>query len=152
MEVILLEKIDRLGGLGDKVNVKSGFARNFLLPQRKAAIATADNLAAFEARRAELEKQAAETAAGAEARKEKLDGMEITITVRAGAEGKLFGSVGNVDIAEHVTAQGIDLAKREIRMPHGAIRQAGEYDIAIHLLTDVDATLKLTVVGEETEA
>ncbi len=151
MEVILLEKVDRLGGLGDKVSVKSGFARNFLLPQGKATSATAENLAAFEARRADLEKQAAETLAAAEARQAKLDGMEITITVRAGNEGKLFGSVGTVDIAEHVTAQGTELAKREIRMPHGAIRQAGEYDIAVHLLTDVDATLKLTVVGEEVE-
>jgi len=149
MEVILLEKIDRLGGLGDKVNVKSGFARNFLLPQGKATAATADNLAAFEARRAELEKQAAEALVNAEARKAKLDGMEITITVRAGNEGKLFGSVGGVDIAEHVTAQGVELAKREIRMSHGAIRQAGEYDINIHLLTDVNAVLKLTVIGEE---
>ncbi|MDH5391563.1 MAG: 50S ribosomal protein L9 [Gammaproteobacteria bacterium] len=151
MEVILLEKVDRLGGLGDKVNVKSGFARNFLLPQGKATAATAENLAAFEARRAELEKQAAEALSAAEARKAKLDGLETTITVRAGNEGKLFGSVGTVDIAEHVTAQGIELAKREIRLPHGAIRQAGEYDIAIHLLTDVDATLKLTVVGQEDE-
>jgi len=149
MEVILLEKIDRLGGLGDKVNVKSGFARNFLLPQGKATSATAENLAEFEARRAELEKQAAEALANAEARKAKIDGMEITITVRAGNEGKLFGSVGGVDIAEHVTAQGVELAKREIRMPHGAIRQAGEYDINVHLLTDVDAVIKLTVVGEE---
>jgi len=151
MEVILLEKVDRLGGLGDKVNVKSGFARNFLLPQGKATSATAENLAAFEARRADLEKQAAEALADAEARKAKLDGMEITITVRAGNEGKLFGSVGTIDIAEHVSATGTDLAKREIRMPHGAIRQAGEYDIAVHLLTDVDATLKLTVVGQEEE-
>jgi len=149
MEVILLEKIDRLGGLGDKVNVKSGYARNFLLPQGKATSATADNLAAFEARRAELEKQAADALANAEARKAKLDGMEITITVRAGNEGKLFGSVGGVDIAEHVTAAGVELAKREIRMPHGAIRQAGEYDINLHLLTDVNAVLKLTVIGEE---
>lgn len=149
MEVILLEKIDRLGGLGDKVNVKSGYARNFLLPQGKATSATAENLAAFEARRAELEKQAVEALANAEARKAKLDGMEITITVRAGNEGKLFGSVGGVDIAEHVTAQGVELAKREIRMPHGAIRQAGEYDIDVHLLTDVNAVLKLTVIGEE---
>lgn len=149
MEVILLEKVDRLGGLGDKVNVKSGFARNFLLPQGKATSATADNMAAFEARRADLEKQAAESLATAEARKAKLDGMEITITVRAGNEGKLFGSVGTVDIAEHVTAQGDELSKREIRMPHGAIRQAGEYDVTVHLLTGVDAILKLTVVGEE---
>ncbi|MDH5517195.1 MAG: 50S ribosomal protein L9 [Gammaproteobacteria bacterium] len=151
MEVILLEKVDRLGTLGDKVNVKSGFARNFLLPQGKATSATAENLEAFEARRAELEKQAADALAAAEARKAKLDGMEVTITVRAGNEGKLFGSVGPVDLAEHVTALGTELAKREIRMPHGAIRQAGEYDIAVHLLTDVDATLKLTVIGQEEE-
>lgn len=149
MEVILLEKVDRLGGLGDKVNVRAGFARNFLLPSGKAKAATAANLAEFEERRAELEKQAAEALKEAEARKAKLDGMEITITVRAGNEGKLFGSVSNIDIADYVTAQGVELAKREIRMPHGAIRQAGEYDIDLHLLTDVDAVLKLTVVGEE---
>lgn len=149
MEVILLEKVDRLGGLGDKVNVRSGFARNFLLPSGKAKAATAANLAEFEERRAELEKQAAEALKEAEARKAKLDGMEITITVRAGNEGKLFGSVSNIDIADHVTAQGVELAKREIRMPHGAIRQAGDYDIDLHLLTDVDAVLKLTVIGEE---
>jgi large subunit ribosomal protein L9 len=149
MEVILLAKVDRLGGLGDKVNVRSGFARNFLLPQGKATAATAENIATFEARRAELEKQAAEALAAAQARKAILDGMAISITVRAGNEGKLFGSVGTVDIAEHVTAQGTELAKREIRMPHGAIRQAGEYDIDVHLMTDVDAVLKLTVIGEE---
>lgn len=149
MEVILLAKVDRLGGLGDKVNVRSGFARNFLLPQGKATAATAENIAEFEARRAELEKQAVEALAAAEARKAKLDGLEVSITVRAGTEGKLFGSVGTVDIAEKVTAMGIELAKREIRMPHGAIRQAGEYDIDVHLMTDVDAVLKLTVVGEE---
>jgi large subunit ribosomal protein L9 len=149
MEVILLEKIDRLGDLGDKVSVKSGYARNFLLPAGKAKAATAANLAEFEERRAELEKQAAEALAAAQARKDKLDGMEVTIAVRAGSEGKLFGSVGTVDIAEKVTSEGVELEKREIRMPHGAIRQAGEYDIDLHLHTDVDATIKVIVVGEE---
>lgn len=149
MEVILLEKIDRLGGLGDKVSVKAGHARNYLLPTGKAKAATAANLAEFEARRAELEKQAADALAAAEARKAKLDGMEITIAVRAGSEGKLFGSVGTIDIAEKVKAEGVELEKREIRMPHGAIRQAGEYDVDLHLHTDVDATIKVIVVGEE---
>ena len=149
MQVILLEKIDRLGGLGDKVNVRPGYARNFLLPQGKAKAATEANLAEFEARRAELEKQAAETLATAEARKAKLDGMQVDITVHAGNEGKLFGSVGITDIIEALAAQGVEVAKREVRMPTGAIRQAGEYDIDLHLHTDVDAVIKVNVIGEE---
>lgn len=149
MDVILLEKIDRLGTLGDVVTVKPGFARNFLLPLGKAKVATEDNIKELEARRAELEARAAETLAAAEARREKLQDLAISITSKSGAEGKLFGSVGNADIADAITAAGVEVAKKEVRMPEGPIRMAGEYDIDLHLHADVDATVKLTVIGEE---
>jgi large subunit ribosomal protein L9 len=149
MEVILLEKVENLGDLGEKVAVRSGYARNFLVPSGKAKYATAENIAEFEARRAELEKAAAEALSAAKARAEKMDGMEITITMKSGGEGKLFGSVGTMDIAEAVTANGVELAKREVRLPEGVIRMAGEYEIALHLHSDVDASIKLTIIGEE---
>jgi len=149
MEVILLEKVENLGNLGDKVAVRSGYARNFLVPSGKAKYATPENIAEFEARRAELEKAAAEALAAAEARREKLDGMEVSITMKAGSEGKLFGSVGTADIAEAVTAAGAELAKREVRLPEGVLRTAGEYEIDLHLHSDVNASIKLTIVGEE---
>lgn len=149
MEVILIEKIDRLGGLGDLVNVKSGFARNYLLPMGKAKVATAENIAEVEARRAELEKAAADALAAAEARRDQLSKLEITITSKSGSEGKLFGSVGNSDIADAVTAAGVEVSKREVRLPEGPIRQAGEYEITLHLHADVDAVVKVTVVGDE---
>jgi large subunit ribosomal protein L9 len=148
MDVILLEKVDNLGNLGDKVAVRPGYGRNFLIPKGRAVAATPDNLKAFEARRAELEKQAAERLASALARKEKLDGLAITIRHRAGDEGKLFGSVGTSDIALAVEAQGVELEKSEIRLPQGALRVAGEHDVNVHLHADVNATLKLTIVGE----
>jgi len=148
MDVILLEKVDNLGNLGDKVAVRPGYGRNFLIPKGRAVAATPDNLKAFEARRAELEKQAAERLASALARKEKLDGLAITIRHRAGDEGKLFGSVGTSDIALAVEAQGVELEKSEIRLPQGAVRVAGEHDVNVHLHADVNATLKLTIVGE----
>jgi large subunit ribosomal protein L9 len=148
MDVILLEKVDNLGNLGDKVAVRPGYGRNFLIPKGRAVAATPDNLKAFEARRAELEKQAAERLASALARKEKLDGLAITIRHRAGDEGKLFGSVGTSDIALAVEAQGIEIEKSEIRLPQGALRVAGEHDVNVHLHADVNATLKLTIVGE----
>lgn len=149
MDVILLEKIDRLGGLGDVVSVKPGYARNFLLPSGKAKVATDDNIKELEARRAELEKLAAEALATAEARREKLDGLTVEITSKAGTEGKLFGSIGTADIADAIKAAGVEVEKKEVRMPTGAIRMAGEYDIDLHLHTDVDATVKVTVIGEE---
>lgn len=149
MDVILLEKVERLGGLGDVVSVKPGFARNFLLPLGKAKVASEENIKALEARRAELEARASELLAEANARKAKLDGLAISITSKSGTEGKLFGSVGNGDIADAVTAAGVEVAKKEVRMPTGAIRQAGEYDIDLHLHSDVNATIKLTVIGEE---
>lgn len=149
MEVILLEKIDRLGGLGDLVNVKSGFARNFLLPKGIAKLATAENVAEIEARRAELEKQAAETLKAAEDRRDKINALNVEITAKSGSEGKLFGSVGNSDIADAVTAAGVEVAKREVRLPEGPLRVAGNYEITLHLHADVDATLNLTVIADE---
>ena len=149
MEVILLEKIDRLGTLGDLVNVKPGYARNFLLPLGKAKIASEANIKELEERRAEFEAKAAAALAEAEARREKLDGFEVTVTSKSATEGKLFGSVGNIDVADAITAAGIEVAKKEVRMPDGAIRLAGQFDITLHLHTDVDAVVKLTIVGEE---
>lgn len=149
MDVILLEKIDRLGTLGDVVTVKPGYARNFLLPLGKAKVATEDNIKELEARRAELEAKAAETLAAAEARRDKLEGFEVSITSKSATEGKLFGSVGNADIAEAITAAGIEVAKKEVRLPEGPIRMAGEYDITLHLHADVNTTVKLTIIGEE---
>lgn len=147
MEVILLEKIANLGNLGDKVNVKSGYGRNYLLPQGKATPATAENVAAFEARRAELEKLAADKKASAEARAAQLGELEVTVTAVAGDEGKLFGSIGTADIADALTGAGVDVHKSEVRLPNGTIRLVGEYDIAVHLHTDVEATVRLVVVA-----
>ena len=149
MEVILLEKIENLGSLGDKVALRPGYARNFLIPQGKARFATAANIAAFEARRAELEKAAAETLATASQRAESLAALSVTITAKAGGEGRLFGSVGTADIADAVTAAGVALEKREIRLPDGPIRQAGEHEVAIHLHSDINATVKVIIVAEE---
>jgi len=149
MDVILLEKIDRLGTLGDIVKVKPGFARNFLLPTGKAKMANAANIKELEGRRAELEARAAKMLVEAQARKAQLDGFAVSLTVKSGAEGKLFGSVGTHDISDAVTAAGHKVEKKEVRMPNGAIRLAGEYDIELHLHTDVNATIKLTVIGEE---
>lgn len=149
MDVILLEKIDRLGSLGDVVKVKPGYARNFLLPQGKAKIATEDNIKELEARRAELEAKAAEQLAEANERKARLDGMSITITSKAGTEGKLFGSVGTSDIADAITAAGVEVEKKEVRLPTGPIRVAGEFEIDLHLHTDVDASVNITIVAEE---
>ena len=148
MDVILLEKVDRLGGLGDVVKVKAGFARNYLLPTGKAKVATEENIKALEERRAELEARAAEQLAAAQARKAKLDGLAVTIAAQAGTEGKLFGSIGTGDIADAVTAAGVDVENKEVRMPTGPIRMAGEYEIEIHLHSDVNAEIKLTVVAE----
>ncbi len=149
MEIILLETIDRLGGLGDLVKVRPGFARNYLLPQGKAKIATPENVAEIEARRAELEKHEAEVLAAAKARAKQLEGLEVTVTAKSAAEGKLFGSVTNANITEAIQEKGIEVEKSEIRMPEGPIRMAGEYEIDLHLHADVNATIKLTVVGVE---
>jgi len=149
MEVILFEKIDRLGGIGDLVNVKAGFARNYLLPQGKAKVATEENKAEIEARRAEFEKLAAEQLAAAEKRKEAIEAMSIEITAKSGTEGKLFGSIGNIDISKAITEAGVEVEKREVRLPEGPIRMAGEYEIDLHLHTDVDAVAKITIIAEE---
>ncbi len=148
MQVILREKIRKLGSLGECVNVKPGFARNYLIPQKKAMMATKANLARFEAERAELEKAAAAFFAAAEVRAEKLKDVVINIAASAGEGGKLFGSVGTRDIAEAVTKQGIEVDKHEVRMPHGVIRQTGEYEIELHLHTDVNVPVKVNVVPE----
>ena len=149
MEVILLEKVANLGNLGDKVTVKAGYGRNFLLPQGKAAPATPENVAEFEARRAELERAAAEVLATAQARAEQLNELVVTLTANVGEEGKLFGSIGTQDIADALTASGIEVAKSEVRLPEGTIRQTGEYDIQLQLHAEVDAEIKLIVAGEE---
>jgi large subunit ribosomal protein L9 len=148
MEIILLEKVQNLGDLGDKVNVKPGFGRNFLIPTGKAVPATESNVAAFEARRAELEKAAAEKLATAQARADKLADLSVTITRKASDEGKLFGSVSNIDVAEAVSAAGVEVSKAEVRMPEGAIREIGEFDIDIHLHTDIDSTVKVVVAAD----
>ena len=149
MDVILLTKIDNLGDLGDKVRVKPGYARNYLIPSGKAKFATAENLAEFETRRAELEKVAAESLATAEARKAELDGHKISITAKIAGEGKLFGSIGMVDIANALAESGKQVEKKEIRLPSGSFKEVGEYKIDIHLHTDVNATIDLEIIGEE---
>ena len=150
MEVILLENIENLGSVGDKVSVKAGFARNYLVPQGKAKMATAENLAEFEARRAELEKAAAEAKATAETRKQAIEAMGvIEITARVGSEGKLFGSVGVGDICDAIESLGGDVQKSEVRMPEGALRVTGEHVIDIHLYTDIDTQVTVNIVGEE---
>lgn len=149
MEVILLEKVNNLGDLGEKVNVKAGYGRNYLIPGKKAIPATAANLAAFEKQRAEFEKAEAEALSAAQARAASLAGMTVTIARIAGAEGKLFGSVTNADIAMAVTDAGVQLEKREVRMPQGPINEIGQFDIDLHLHVDVDATVKVNVVAEE---
>jgi len=149
MEVILLQKVANLGNIGDKVKVKSGFGRNFLLPQGKATLATPENVAKFEARRAELEKVARDELSVAQARAVKLEGFKLTLTARAGGEGKLFGSVGTADIAEGVERAGHKIERSEVRLPHGPIRQAGEHIVHLHLHTDVTVDLPVVIVAEE---
>jgi len=149
MEVILLEKVGRMGQVGDKVNVRSGYARNFLFPFGKAIPATKENLANFEARKAELLKVAAEKLAEAQARADKLSGLLITISANAGDEGKLFGSVGTRDIAEAITAAGQAVEKAEVLLPFGALREAGEYDVDLSLGSEVTTTIKLVIVGQK---
>ena len=149
MNIILLDKIANLGGLGDQVSVKAGYARNYLIPQGKAVMATKANVARFEAQRAELEKELAEKLAAAEARGEKLNGLEVTIRSKAGDEGKLFGSIGTRDIARAVTDAGHELSKSEIRLPEGVLRNTGEYEIELGLHPEVTTIIKVVVVGEE---
>jgi large subunit ribosomal protein L9 len=148
MQVILREKIRKLGNLGESVNVKPGFARNFLVPQGKAMIANKDNLAKFEAERAELEKKALAVLKAAQTRAEKLQGLSVTMQASAGAGGKLFGSIGTRDIADAITAKGVAVEKHEVRLPLGMIRQVGEFDVVVHLHGDLDVNIKVTVLPE----
>ena len=148
MEIILLEKVDNVGGIGDRVKVKSGYARNYLIPKGKATLATPDNIAKFAARRAELEAKAAGELAAAKARAAKLEGQVIRIKAQVGAEGKLFGSVGTVDIAEASEKLGVEVERSEVRMPDGPLRVVGEHEVELHLHTDVNVTIKVIVEGE----
>jgi len=149
MEVILLEKVRNLGTLGEKVRVKPGYGRNFLIPGGKAVPATKQNIEKFEARRSELEKSQADILAKAIARSEAMSGLVVSISQKAGAEGKLYGSVGTVDISEAVTAKGIELARQEIRLPEGPFRNIGEHEVEIHLHTDVNVKIRVNIVPEE---
>jgi large subunit ribosomal protein L9 len=151
MEVILLQKVDNVGGIGDLVRVKSGYARNYLIPQGKATLATPENKAKFESRRAELEAKAAAELAAAQARAKKLEGLVLKMEMQAGAEGKLFGSVGTVDIAEAIGKQGIEVERSEVRLPDGPLRSVGEHEITLHLHTDVNVNLTVVIEAVETE-
>lgn len=148
MEVILLEKLHNLGALGDVVKVKAGFARNYLIPHGKARRATPANIAEFESRRGELEKAQSEALSGAQAQAEKLEGLTLQITRKAGVDGKLFGSVTNYDVAEALTAAGHEISKASIRMPQGPLKQIGEHEITLSLHADVAAHIKVSVLGE----
>lgn len=152
MQVILLERVENLGKLGTEVKVKTGYARNYLIPQKKAVYANAENRAKFEIRRAELEKEAAEILAAANKRKVSLDGLEITVAARTSAEGKLFGSVGVTELTQAILDRGIEVEKREIRLPgEGPIRQVGEYEIVVHIHSEVNIPVKVVVVAEGEE-
>lgn len=148
MEIILLEKVATLGVLGDRVKVKPGYARNYLIPKGKATAATPANLARFEARRAELERIAAESLAMAKTRAAQLAELIVTLSVKTGSEGRLFGSVGAADIANAVSAAGIELQKHEVRLPAGSIRQIGEYDVDLHLHSEVKTQIRVNIIAE----
>jgi large subunit ribosomal protein L9 len=149
MNVILLDKVENLGAIGDLVNVKPGYGRNYLIPSGKAALATHANIKEFEARRADLEKKSAEELAAAKARAELVQGMELIIPANVGAEGKLFGSVGPVDVAEAFSKVGVEVTRAEIRMPDGPIHEVGDVQIGLHLHTDVNVEVSVKVVPEE---
>jgi large subunit ribosomal protein L9 len=147
MNIILLEKVGKLGNLGDQVNVRGGFARNYLIPYGKAVPATKSNVEAFESRRAELLAAADAKRAEAQARADKLSGLTVTIGANAGDEGKLFGSIGTRDIADAITAAGVAVDKSEVRLPNGALREVGEYDIDVQVHSDIMQAVKLSVVS-----
>jgi large subunit ribosomal protein L9 len=149
MDIILLQKVANLGNIGDRVKVKSGYGRNFLLPKGKATLATAENVAKFEARRAEFEKTARVELESAQSRAKKLEGFKLTLTAKAGGEGKLFGSIGTSDVAEGLKKAGVEVERSEVRLPHGPIRLAGEHTVQVHLHTDVTVDLAVVIVGEE---
>ncbi len=148
MEVILLEKIDNLGSIGDRVNVRSGYGRNYLLPKGKATVATPENIAIFEARRAEFESRQADELATAESRGARIQALNLKLTAKAGSEGKLFGSIGTIDIAEACTTAGVAVERSEVRLPDGPIRMLGEHEVEIHLQTDVNVAVRIEVVSD----
>ncbi len=152
MEVILLEKVDNVGGIGDKVRVKSGYARNYLIPQGKATLATPQNVEKFEARRAELEAKAAAELSEAQGRAKKIEGKVVRIHAQTGAEGKLFGSVGTVDIAEALGKLGVEVERSEVRLHDGPLRVIGEHKVDLHLHTDVNVELTVVVESDEETA
>jgi large subunit ribosomal protein L9 len=149
MNVILLDNVENLGSIGDLVKVKPGYGRNFLIPQGKAALATPQNIKEIEVRRAELEKAAAEELAAAKARAKAIDGVELVVAANAGSEDKLFGSVGPIDIVEGLKEVQVEIERSEVRMPDGPIHELGEYEIGVHLHSDVNATVKVRVVAAE---
>ncbi len=149
MDIILLQKVANLGNIGDRVKVKSGFGRNYLLPHGKATLATPDNVKRFEARRAELEKAAHEHLSSAEQRAEALKEFKLVIPSKAGTEGKLFGSIGTADIAEAATKAGMKIERSEVRLPNGALRTIGDHSVVLHLHADIDVPLAVTIVAEE---
>jgi large subunit ribosomal protein L9 len=149
MDVILLQKVANLGNIGDRVKVRSGFGRNFLLPQGKATLATPENVARFEARRAELERLAREHLTSAAERAVALKDFKLTIPAKAGTEGKLFGSIGTADIAEACTRAGFKVERSEVRLPNGPLRMLGEHTVNLHLHADVDVPLQVSIVPEE---
>jgi large subunit ribosomal protein L9 len=149
MDVILLTKVANLGNIGDRVKVKSGYGRNFLLPKGKATLATPENVKRFEARRAELEKIAREQFQDAESRAAAFKEFKLQITAKAGTEGKLFGSIGTADIAEACTNAGHKLARSEVRLPTGPLRTVGDHMITLHLHTDIDVQLPVVITAEE---
>ncbi|MAM69749.1 MAG: 50S ribosomal protein L9 [Gammaproteobacteria bacterium] len=149
MNVILLEKVGKIGDVGDKVEVKAGYARNFLFPFAKAVPATRENVAEYEARKEELLKAAQEKMKAAKARAEKLNGISVTIEANAGEEGKLFGSIGTRDIADALTAAGQEVEKSEVQLPEGAIRHTGDFEISLSLGSEVTAEINLKIVGTD---
>ena len=149
MDVILLQKVANLGNIGDRVKVRSGYGRNYLLPGGKATLATPDNVKRFEARREELEKLAREHLSGAEERAAAMKDFKLTITAKAGTEGKLFGSIGTSDVAEAATKAGFKVERAEVRMPNGPLRTVGEHSVGLHLHADIDVPLTVLIVAEE---
>lgn len=148
MEIILLEKVHKLGKIGDKVKVKPGYGRNYLIPEGKAVPATANNVAKFEERRAELEKIAAQNLNEAQKRADKISTLKITIHSKSGEEGKLYGSIGTKDIADAITAAGEKVMKSEVRLPNGVIRNTGEHDVSLHLHSDITMSIKINIIPE----
>jgi len=149
MDVILLQKVANLGNIGDRVKVRSGYGRNYLLPHGKATLATADNVARFEARRAELEKSAREHLSSAEERAAAMKDFKLTITAKAGTEGKLFGSIGTADIAEACRKAGFQVERSEVRLPNGPLRMIGDHVVNLHLHADIDVPLAVSIIAEE---